>query len=323
MNQNKLMDYDLYRGIEKTLRFGNISDGIILNDIVSEYIKSDKSFSCIRLGNCENYIFNCLYNNLPITSRWHFEIMATTSGVYPNDEQYYHKYYKSEITKCIQNCDFFGWLFFTLEEQSEKVSEQLLKDKICYTDVGVIDPCVLAVKYENPWTQYLKGKKVLVVSSMPQTILSQWEKIDKVWGDKVNKIAPFELVDVIKSPHPPEIEGGTLYNGENEMKDWMDVKKYFEEQMDEYDYDIVLAGCGAWAPCVANYAKSKGKTGITLCGNIQLLFGIAGTRWTENEEGFKEFHQCYNEHWCFPHEDDIPLNIALHKKHEGGRGYWN
>lgn len=295
---------------------------IELNKIISNYIKQDNPFSCIRLGNTENYIFNCLYSNLPITSRWHFEIMSTTSGVYPNDEKYYHEYYKPEITKCIQNCDIFGWVAITQPEPDEKLKNELLIHKVCFSAIETLDPCVLAISHENPWTEYLKGKKVLVVSSMPKTILSQWEKIDKVWGNKVDKITPFELVDVIESPHPPEIEGGSLYNGESEMKDWMDVKQYFEEQMDQYDYDIVLSGCGAWAPCVVNYAKSKGKSGITLCGNIQLLFGIAGTRWTKNE-GFKEFHQCYNEHWRFPHEDDIPLNIELHKKHEGGYGYWN
>lgn len=310
-------------GTENTLKFRNSSDGILLNNILIDYVKSEKPFSCIRLGNTENYIFHCLYNNLPITSRWHFEIMATTSGVYPNDEEYYNAYYKMELISCIENCDLFGWLFFTIAEQSKKLSEELLSDKICFTDVGILDPCVLAVTYENPWTQYLKGKKVLVVSSMQHTILKQWEKIDKVWGDKTDKLVPFDLVDVIKSPHPPEVEGGSLYNGKKEMKNWVDVKEYFEEQIDQYEYDVLLSGCGAWAPSVSDYAKRKGKVGITLCGNIQLLFGIAGTRWTENKEGFKDFHQCYNEHWCFPHEDDIPLNIALHKKHEGGYGYWN
>jgi len=313
MSKRQLININEYKGVENTLRYQNDTHGMILNDIISNYISSENPFSCIRMGNTETYIFHCLYNNLPITSKWHFDIMSTTSGVFPQDVEYYDTYYKKETIECIKNSDIFGWLFHTVPEPSEKLTKDLLEDKVCFTNVCVLDPCVLATRYKNPWTQYLKGKKVLVISSMRETILRQWENIDKVWGEKVDKIAPFELVDVIKSPHAPNVEGGTLYVGDKELKNWMDVKQFLQDEMDNYEYDIVLSGCGAWAPSTVNHAKSRGKSGITLCGNIQLLFGIAGSRWVKRKEGYKEFHMCYNDNWCFPDKKDIPINISLFK----------
>lgn len=307
-------------GTENTLKLRSSSDGILLNNILTDYVKSEKPFSCIRLGNTENYIFNCLYNNSPIYSSYHYESMCTVAGVFPNDLNFYKNEYKNEIIKSIKNSDLIGWVPITQPDPTKKVSDDLLSDKICFSHIEILDPCDLAIEYEKPWTTELKDKKVLVVSSMPNTIKKQWKNKDKIWGKYVDKILPFDLVDVVKSPHAPDIEGGNLFVGDKEIKNWIDVKEFMQEEIDQYEYDVLLVGCGALAPCLASHAKSRGKISITTCGNTQLFFGICGSRWTLNN-GFINFHKCSNENWIYPLEEDIPTNINILEMREG-KCYW-
>ena len=208
----------------------------------------------------------------------------------------------------------------TQPNPTKKVSDDLLSDKICFSHIEVLDPCDLAIEYENPWTMELKNKKVLVVSSMSNTIKRQWENKNKIWGEYVDKILPFTLVDVIKSPHNPDIEGGKLFSGNKELKNWLEVKEYLESEIDSYDYDVLLVGCGALAPVLASHSKSKGKIAITTCGNTQLFFGICGSRWTLNT-GWVNFPKCYNEHWSYPDPEDVPLNCKILESTEG-KCYW-
>lgn len=51
--------------------------------------------------------------------------------------------------------------------------------------------------------------------------------------------------------------------------------------MDAVDYDIVLLGCGAYGFPLAAYAKRRGKQAIHMGGSLQLLFGIKGKRWED------------------------------------------
>jgi hypothetical protein len=307
-------------GVENTLKEKISEDGRILNQILIDYFRENKPFSCIRLGNTENYIFNCLYNNSPIHSRYHYESMCTVAGVFPNDLHFYENEYKDEIIKSIKNSDLIGWVAITQPNPTKKVSDDLLSDKICFSHIEVLDPCDLAIEYENPWTMELKNKKVLVVSSMSNTIKRQWENKNKIWGEYVDKILPFTLVDVIKSPHNPDIEGGKLFSGNKELKNWLEVKEYLESEIDSYDYDVLLVGCGALAPVLASHSKSKGKIAITTCGNTQLFFGICGSRWTLNK-GWVNFPKCYNEHWSYPDPEDVPLNCKILESTEG-KCYW-
>lgn len=298
----------------------NTEHGIKLNQILTEHFKSNEPFSCIRLGNTENYILNALYNNEEILSRYHYDSLYDVAGVFPKSLDFYKNEFLEENIKSIKESDIVGWVAITTPEPNEKFKTDLLKDKICFTEIRILDPCFLSVEYEDPWTMELAGKRVLVVNSMEKTILKQWENREKIWGNNTNKIVPFDLVGVIKSSHPPHIEGGDLIVDSKKITTWIDTKNFLESQIDMYEYDVLLCGCGALAPSLASYAKSKGKIGITMCSGTQLLFGISGKRWSLNE-GFTHFHQCVNDYWCYPDQDDIPINKKIVEGSEG-MCYW-
>lgn len=159
--------------------------------------------------------------------------------------------------------------------------------------------------FKNPWTRALKGKKVLVVHPLANTIEMQYQKREKL----------FKNPDVLPEFDLQTIKAVNSAAGNNvlEYKDWFEALDGMKKQISEKDFDIALLGCGAYAFPLAKYIKDLGKKSVTLCGSLQVLFGIKGKRY-DNDYG----PRFYNEHWVYPSPSDRPLN---YKKIEGGC-YW-
>ena len=98
-----------------------------------------------------------------------------------------------------------------------------------------------------------------------------------------------------------------------EHTDWLSALESLKDQIDLHEYDILIAGAGAWGLPLAVYAKRSGKIGYHLGGPTQILFGIKGRRWDANRVS-----EYYNEHWVRPLESETPKDNTLV---EGGC-YW-
>ena len=57
---------------------------------------------------------------------------------------------------------------------------------------------------------------------------------------------------------------------------------------------------------LAAHAKRNGKIAIHLAGWTQMLFGIYGNRWIEDQP---EYHRFVNEYWIRPSEKERPDNV--------------
>jgi len=163
--------------------------------------------------------------------------------------------------------------------------------------------------WTDPWTKELKGKKVLVVHPFAETIKSQYGRRNKLFANP-DVLPEFKSLTVIKAVQSVAGNGGNTG-----FKDWFDALKYMKNQMDDVDYDVALIGCGAYGMALAAHAKRKGKIAIHLAGWTQMLFGIYGKRWLEDQPKYKEF---INEYWVRPNENEKPKNAD---SVEGGC-YW-
>ena len=149
----------------------------------------------------------------------------------------------------MKDCDILG--FVDLSEETRKNQKFLnqFPNKDLFFDYEILDPGYILgySKFgdlENPWTEKLKGKKVLVISSHANTILEQWKNIDKIWGEDRNKIVPFELVGCIKTPFHPAIDD-RQYDNCDSFEDLVEITK---SKIDEYDYDVLLTGVTTQSP---------------------------------------------------------------------------
>lgn len=152
---------------------------------------------------------------------------------------------------------------------------------------------------EHPWTGALEGKRVLVISPFADTIWKQYQVREKLW--KNPKVLPQFELQTIKAVESPRILGKS-----NGFKDWFEALEWMFQQTLKKDYDIALLGCGAYGFPLAAKIKKSGHMAIQLCGQTQILFGIRGKRWDEqNPEQMKRF---INEYWVRPDRSEVPKN---------------
>lgn len=170
----------------------------------------------------------------------------------------------------------------------------------CFRDVPKVRHLHLEPYWsKNPWTEVLKGKKVLVVHPFVETIRSQYEKRKYLFKDP--RVLPdFQQLITIKAVQS--------IGGKSESFDtWFDALRYMENQIDQVDYDVALIGCGAYGMPLAAHCKKMGKKAVHMGGALQLLFGIKGGRW-ENPNYCQEFDysSLFNEYWVYPAAEERP-----------------
>lgn len=160
--------------------------------------------------------------------------------------------------------------------------------------------------YENPWSQVLEGKKILVIHPFEETIRSQFNKREHLF--KNARVLPqFEL-------HTLKAVQSIAGNKPEEFDNWFEALEWMYYEAIKVDFDIAIIGCGAYGFPLAAKLKHYGKKAFHLGGATQLLFGIKGARWDNGYVG----KNLYNEFWTRPLEMDVPQNI---KKVENGC-YW-
>lgn len=152
-----------------------------------------------------------------------------------------------------------------------------------------------------PWTKALEGKKVLVVHPFAKTIEQQYEKRELLFSN--NLLPKFQL----RTVKAVQSIGGEV----TEFNDWFEALESMKLEIDKEDYDICLIGCGAYGFPLAAHVKRMGKKGFHIGGSLQLLFGIRGKRWeNENYNDVYNYSKLMNEHWVKPGEQEKPHNAS-------------
>ncbi len=162
---------------------------------------------------------------------------------------------------------------------------------------------------QNPWTAALEGKKVLVIHPFAETIKKQYEKRELLFPD--TDILPKFQLKTLKAVQ-------TVAGQKDErFATWFDALEWMYQEALKVDFDVAIIGCGAYGFPLAAKLKQAGKQAIHLAGATQLLFGIKGRRWEEND-AFSYVQKFFNDAWVYPAEEDKPKNAEIV---EGGC-YW-
>lgn len=186
--------------------------------------------------------------------------------------------------------------------------ESVLKDFITPQLRVNLDAFYAPWLFTNPWTKWLRGKKVLVVHPFVESISHQYN---------INRARLFENPDVL-----PEFESMTCIKavqtqaGEKcQFNDWFEALDYMKGQIDKCDYDVAIIGCGAYGMSLAAHVKRQGKVALHLAGWTQMLFGVYGERWVSQQSNYSSV---INQYWIRPNKNE---NVKNGGKIEGGC-YW-
>jgi len=267
--------------------------------------KKEEPFGCGKIGNCE---LMCIYNYYMYKQnnqsvQWMPNVVDeiyNNAGVFPQTEQARIDFIK-EVTDSIKHIDSLAWWsMFNMSFEASYIKSYSPNCELI--DLQSIEPFYSG----SPWSEYLEGKNVLVISPFTESIKKQYDKRHLIWKDP--RILPTFNLYTLKHPHSPGIDKPSEFNS------WLDMVRHYKSLMDTIDYDIMLVGSGASSLPLVAHARKNGKKAIHVGGPLQLLFGVKGGRWSEGNIG-KHF---YNEHWISPSIEETPQK---YKNIEGGC-YW-
>lgn len=287
------------------------------NEYIAGLIRSGKPFWVARYGHTEmQFINSVLYNrfvdgkitpeNSDIESR--LIQLCNNAGFFPNEKGMGIKY----VEMCLEaapNIDVHAIWGLWMEDYMLAQWEPDAK----ITRWGYIAPYYQRKeKGDIPWTQALKGKKVLVINPFVDSIRQQYEKNREMLFSNiypVDEILPEFELKILKSV---QTSGGTV---DSRFSTWFEALDWMIEECKKIDFDVALIGCGAYGYLLASAIKEMGKGAIQTCGSTQMLFGVLGKRWIADK---KLMGEVVNEYWIRPSTEEKPLN---YNKVEGGC-YW-
>lgn len=298
-----------------------------LNDVIVDYLSSNEPFSLFRIDNTAGYVMDCINKGTKPLEQFYNNYTLIEAGIYPVSMDYAYDVVNPKTIEVMKNADILGFVDVSgeIKRNTNFLGQFPAKHFFSGGEFLILDPgAILGLSplgvLDNPWTKYLKGKKVLTISSHHDSIIYQQDKLDLVWGDKKELITPFEFVGCIRTPHHPLIDD-RQYPG---CETWEDTIEYVKKEIDKYDFDVLLASTSHQAPFYADYAKSKGKVGIQTGGVLQLYFGVLGNRWIHNigHTAYARWPEMYNEHWIYPLKSDEPQKRDQIGFLETSYAYW-
>lgn len=165
---------------------------------------------------------------------------------------------------------------------------------------------------EGCYLPALRDKRVLIVSSMADllcsranesTFLATWAKTQKPW------FYPAEVTS-LSFPYAYDIDTQRHFGHSMNLLDWI------LERINPDDFDVALIAGGGLGIPIASAIKTMGRCAIALGGALQVLFGVRGKRWREDNEWKQNY---FTDAWI-----DTPQNLVprmLPGTADGG-AYW-
>lgn len=277
----------------------DIYNRILLPDVTSNWIgKAIDSGSPLMISRFGDVESQCILEYLNGKISEHaVERMFIQAGFFPPVEKSLEEY-SQLFLESSKKIDLLGvWFRFGEAEIIRKSCSTA-----SFTQLKSLEPYF----HTNPWSKYLKGKKILVVHPFSETISQQFLKHRELIFQNPDTLPNFEL-STLKSVQ-------SVAGMKTDFDTWFDAYYYMCNQIKKINFDLAILGCGSYGLPLAAYIKDLGKQAIHLGGPTQLLFGIKGKRWDKRPE----FKELYNEYWVRPNIREIPESFT---KVDNG-AYW-
>jgi hypothetical protein len=272
-------------GILKKILYSPINKDESIGNVVLSELEKEKPSMIARFGSTE--IKAILYPNLPFFIRPFFKKrifgnMYTLSGFFPCNTENIRKFSKMMIED-MKILDVLG---------SWRVEERFLEKYLSTSqqiNLNTLEPYFQS----TPWSSILKDKNVLVIHPFSKSIESQYYTKRELLFENSNVLPKFKSLQIIKAVQ-------TIAGVKSEFIDWFEALESMKSEINQKDFDVAIIGCGAYGFPLAAHVKRMGKKAVHLGGPTQMLFGIKGKRWIENQK----FDHIINEHFVFPNEED-------------------
>lgn len=296
----KRMRHMLRLGYPRRVGGRLIIDGEKGNNLVRLAIKRKAPFMLARFGaiemQCINRYFSKGMGLVKDYRESHKYALYNNAGFFPKGNSELMDKFAELMIKSSKELDYLALLGSYDEDYI--IRKQKMKS-VRLLNYNITEP----FGFTQPWTEALKGKRVLVVHPFKRTIISQYQKREKIFpGREVLPEFDLHVVKAVQSIAGEPVGFAT----------WFDALDAMTEEISKVDFDMAIIGCGAYGFPLAARIKRMRKMAIHMGGATQLLFGIRGGRWDYYMSNF------YNDAWVRPCESETPKN---YKSIEDGC-YW-
>lgn len=276
------------------------------NDFLIRLLEKEESFIISRLGiGAETYLSYNYLKNKRIDLN-HLKFLDNNAGIYNVNKSL--TTYLNEYIDCIKNsCSLACFTNSILHEQKYFVDSF----NLISIHSRILEPFYCCIDDVNPWSHYLYGKKVLVISPFIKSFQKQLSNNFQIFKNPEKKI-------FLDGQEFIFYKSFQTSGGNHLHKNWLETFTIMCNDIKKLDFDIALLGCGGYGLPLCNFIKTKmNKSAIYVGGGLQLLFGVMGKRW-ENNPIWKKIIEENNTKFIKPSGDEIMQN---NNKIEGGC-YW-
>jgi len=232
------------------------------------------------------------------------QLLHINAGVYPRNLETFKRFRDIYL----QSLDKMNVLGVWIQTPYGTYGDAIFFDQFAHLAKRVHTRSLEPFYHEDPWSQALEGKKVLVVSPFQRSIQKQYKKRELIWNNP--KVLPEFDLDTLKTPFSAALLDKPVF------PTWEDGLNEFKKKIEKKKPDFVIVGAGAWSLPIVAFCHDNGIDAIHMGGGTQILFGIKGGRW-DNHDVISGF---YNEHWVRPTKSERPKNMDRMKIDNGD--YW-
>lgn len=262
-----------------------------IQQYIYQEIKSGKPFMAGRFGSIEIVVPAKKILGIKYGFKENLKVLCSNAGFFPNDASLSNKY-ANVMLDSMKVCDFQGIWYLIFEDYFLK---KHVNQKVKITEARYLEPWFS----NNPWTKALEGKKVLVIHPFADSIKYQYENNREKLFQNTDYLPKFKLY-TMKAVQTIADERDDRFD------DWFEALDYMYFEAMSFDFDIALIGCGAYGYPLAAKLKKAGKQAIHLGGVLQIMFGVIGKRWEDDENPI--VRNLFNEYWIRPSDNEIPSN---------------
>lgn len=273
----------------------------VINQKIIDMIEQKFPFMVARIGYGELFQMRTYDFKITLHKKKSTDQLCNCAGFFPNDIQLGYEFVNL-MKDSIKEIDVLG---ANLDPLEEYYIRKFMNTELELGYIYELEPW----RGKVHWSSALEGKKVLVVHPFKESIIKQYEKREEIFSES-DILPKFNLI-VYKAVQ--------TIAGEKDLRfqNWFEALDFMEMEIANIDFDIAIIGCGAYGLPLAARIKGMNKGAIHLGGATQVLFGISGKRYEEQND-LAYIRKFFNQSWIHPLDEDKPKEF---KKVEGGC-YW-
>jgi len=280
------------------------------NNKIIELLQLNKPFLITRMGiGAETYItyFYKKTNNINNNIMQWLDYLSNNAGIYNIKTAVSLVKYCSIYFNSVKHSDYLACFKDSIINEQNYMKPD--NKDVLYS--RILEPFYCCLEDIKPWSHYLLGKKVLIISPFVESFKKQLSNNFQIFKDPNKKIF-LDNQDFIFYKCFQTSAGNHIH------KNWEETFDIMCNDISKLEFDIALVSCGGYGVPLCYYIKKNlDKSGIYIGGGLQLLFGVMGKRW-DNNDMWKKIIKENESKFIRPQDNEI---IKNNKKVENGC-YW-